>query len=244
MSERSTATPVAGAPGGALTMKDTARLVGRHVNAVVSRLQGGYLPASGRPTSAAVQTLALLRRALGAAGAADPRSWALVLEGLPDELAAPAAGSLAAPTRAERAIFTALTTYAVHQQSQPRPMHVAGVGLGEATRRLARQRARPDAVGGLDDATVQRLHRISLARTDEMRAQALRAAVQLMRSAEPAVGLDYRSLAQDLYWLQFPSAASRVHLRWGRGLHARSTEERTATRASEQQPTTQEGESA
>lgn len=241
MSEESMVTAAATGRGGGPTAQGTARLVGRHVGAVVSRLQGGYLPASSNPTSAAVQTLALLRRALGTAGAVDPRSWALVLDGLPDELVEPATGSMTEPTRAERAIFTALTTYAVHQQSQTRPMHVPGIGLGEATRRVARQRARADAPGGLDEATLQRMHRISLAHTDEMRAQALRSAVQLMRSAEPPVALDYSRLAEDVYWLQVPAAASRVHLRWGRGLHARSADEKSATGASQEELTTQTG---
>ncbi|MGB6003845.1 MAG: hypothetical protein WBG36_04395, partial [Ornithinimicrobium sp.] len=56
--------------------------VATHVRAVVARIQGGYLPASGGSTSASVQALAALRRAQGA-GATDPRTWALVLNGLP-----------------------------------------------------------------------------------------------------------------------------------------------------------------
>lgn len=166
-------------------------LVADHVRAKVNRLMGGYLAAGG-PTSEATRTLALLRRSLGAAGGADPRMWALVLDGMPPELMG--TGTLETPTRAEVAVLTATTLFAVHQQSQRDRMHVNGVGLGDATRRIARQRARQDAPGGLDDATVQRMHRVSLAQTQELRAQALRALVTLMRAGSPPVPLDYLSL--------------------------------------------------
>lgn len=192
-----------------------------HVTGVVLRLQSGYLREDKGSTSESVSTLARLRRAQGVAGSADPRSWALVLEGLPTILQASDSGSAVGvkPTRAEQAVHTSLTTYAVHQQGRRDPQHVRGVGLGEATRRLARQRATEDAVGGLDEPTVQRLHRVSMAQTAELRVDALRALVTLMRGAERTVGLDYGRLAEDLFWLQFPGAAHGVQLSWGRGLH-------------------------
>lgn len=199
-------------------------LVADHVRATVHRLMGGYLAAGG-PTSEATRTLALLRRSLGAAGGADPRMWALVLKGMPAELMGH--GTLATPTRAETAVLTATTLYAVHQQSQRDPMHVNGVGLGDAIRRVAQQRARPDSPGGLDDATVQRMHRVSMAQTQELRAQALRALVTLMRAGSPPVPLDYGQLARDLYWLQFHESAPRVHLAWGRQLHTHRNDSTT-----------------
>lgn len=198
--------------------------VKEHVTRLVERLQAGYL--EERPwSSEAKGQLAELRRTLGAAGAADPRSWAIVLDSLPEVLQQGSRdGSLATPTRAELAVLTALTTYAVHQQSQREPMHRRGVSLGEATRAVARKRARADAPSGLDEATVDRLHRVSMAQTQELRAQSLRALVQLLRgAAEP---LDYGRLAEDLFWLQDSRSATSVHLAWGRGLHRQSAEER------------------
>jgi len=195
-----------------------------HVTSVVSRLQGGYLRPSGS-TSEAVRTLALLRRSLGLAGGADPRMWALVLEGLPSGLLGPADRSLADPTRAETAVLTAMTTYAVHQQSQSVPMHQPGVGVGDATRSLAVRRARDDAVSGLHQATVERLHRVALAQSEDLRRHALRSLVTLMRSSSPPVGLDYGRLASDLYWLQEPKYGSRVHLAWARQLHNKTARE-------------------
>lgn len=198
--------------------------VANHVRAVVARVQGGYLPASGRPTSASVQALAALRRAQGAAGATDPRTWALVLDGLPVSLSGPQRSDIATPTAAEQAVLTALITYAVHQQSQRTPMHVSKVGVGQASQALARRRASATGTAELDNNAVDRMHRVAMAQTHELRAQALRALVTMMRSAQPAIGLDYGWLATDLYWLQHPQGAHRVHLAWARGLRShRST---------------------
>lgn len=192
-----------------------------HVTSRVERLQAAYLGEGGWSSDARGQ-LAELRRALGAAGSRDPRSWAIVLDGLPSRFQVGGGSSLATPSRAELAVHTALTTYAVHQQSQTQQMHRRGVNLGQATRAVATLRARSDSPGGLDEATVDRLHRVSMAQTHELRAQSLRALVQLMRSGK--VPLDYGRLAEDLYWLQDPRYATKVHLSWGRGLHRRPRE--------------------
>lgn len=211
-----------------------------HVTGVVERLQVGYL--EERPWSSETKgQLAELRRSLGAAGAADPRSWAIVLDRLPAGLQGNSRDTLASPTRAELAVLTALTTYAVHQQSQREPMHRRGIRLGEATRGVARKRARADSPGGLDEATIDRLHRVSMAQTAELQAQSLRSLVQLMRSvAQP---LDYGRLAEDLYWLRDPRHATKVHLAWGRGLHRLSAEERHS-KQQDQGPTASTGEQA
>lgn len=226
MSESTTQPPSPPPPDSATSGVSVSERLSRYVAGRVNGIQRGYLEGE-RPDSESVSTLAQLRKALGAAGAADPRSWAIVLGGFPEELMGPRRGSLAGANRAETAAMTALTTYAVHQQSQRgQPMHVPGISLGEATREVARQRARPDAAGGLDDQTVQRLHRVSMAHTQTMREQALRALVTLMRAAPRPVPLDYGRLAADLYWLQDPRYASRVHLAWARGLHTRSRAEK------------------
>lgn len=192
------------------------REVHEHVTRRVERLQAAYL-GEGAWSSDARRQLAELRRATGAVGATDPRTWTIVLDGLPESLQRGAGFSLATPSRAEIAVHTALTTYATHQQSQSQPMHRRGVNLGQATRTVAQRRARADSPGGLDSPTVDRLHRVSMAQTQELRNQSLRALVQLMRTE--SVALDYGRLAEDLYWLQDPRRATSVHLAWGRGLH-------------------------
>lgn len=214
------------ASGTAATPPEQAEAVRAHVTRVVEQVQRGYLPAAsdtGRSWSAA--TLSRLRRAQGGAGSADPRSWSLILDGLPVALEVQEGryGSLAQPTRAELAIFMALTTYAVHQQSQTRPQHVRGKSCGSAIGDLARARSRAsaDAPGGLDESTVNRMHRVLSAHNEHLRSDALRALVTLMRGADQPIGFDYGQLARDLYWLQFPGAATRVQLQWGRDLYRR-----------------------
>lgn len=194
----------------------------RHVSGVVTRLQAGYVRiGEARPTSHSVGALATLRRGLGSAAGADTAAWAIVLDGFPETLMGPSRGLISAATNAERAAFAAITTWAVHQQGvQSQPMHVPGVGLGEATRRIARARARQDSAGGLDEQTIERMHRLALAHNEILRAQSLRALVTLMRGGRPPVGLDYGQLAADLFLLR-TRHADGVRLRWGRGLHIR-----------------------
>ncbi len=221
-------------------------LLEKHVVRTVLSIQNGYLAAGGS-TSQSVRKLALLRRTLGSAGGADPRSWSIVLDGFPDEILGPQRGPLTEPTRAESAAMVALTTYAVHQQSQRQPMHQQGINLGEATRRLAVQRARQDAPAGMDDATIQRMHRVSMAHTWQMRSQALRALVTLLRSAERPVPLDYGRIATDLYWLADPAHATHVHLAWARGLYTTGQPRRensTETTAADQHTNKQTGDQA
>lgn len=213
----------------ALTPSDAVR---KHVTTVVEELQRAYLPDAGvPPTSYGAATLAGLRKAQGSASTLDPRALSSILEGLPVELQSRDRGATQglSLSRPEVAVHTALVTYAVHQQSEREGQHRRGVGLGSATRALARQRAaqKPsEAVGGLDERVVERFHRVSTAQTAELRMTALRALVTLMRAAEPSVFLDYGLLAQDVYWLQQPAHVHRVQLRWGRELHR--TERHTA----------------
>lgn len=218
----------------------------QHVTTVVEALQRQYLPESGRPpTSHGAATLAGLRRAQGQPASLDPRALSLILEGLPGELQSRdrRPTERLALSRAEVAVQTALVTYAVHQQSQREDQHRRGVGLGTATRALARHRAAQtpaEAVGGLDERVVERFHRVSTAQTAELRMTALRALVTLMRAAEPSVPLDYGQLAEDVYWLQHPSSVHRVQLRWGRQLHR--TERHTGEDAQATAPTPSETE--
>lgn len=209
-------------------MSDTltpSEAVRQHVTGVVEALQRGYLPAPDQPpTSYGAATLAALRRAQGRPSTVDPRALSLVLEGLPHQLQSQDRGATQRLTlsRSEIAVQTALVTYALHQQSQRDAQHRRGVGLGAATRALARHRAAQspgEAVSGLDERVVERFHRVSTAQTAELRMTALRALVTLMRAAEPSIRLDYGQLAQDVYWLQQPASVHRVQLRWGRELH-------------------------
>ena len=75
-------------------------------------------------------TAAMLRKNIGKAPGADPTVWDVTLGDLPVGLQ----GWDDSPSFAESATHLALTLYAVHQQSQAKPMHVVGRGLGNAVR--------------------------------------------------------------------------------------------------------------
>ena len=105
-----------------------------------------------------------------------------------------------------------LPVYALHQQGQGDLMHVEGVSLGTAMRRLVR-----DAD---DEPRVKsRFDRAAMAGDITALAYWLRGLVQILRSE--SVKLDYSLLAEDLYWFQFPERRSAVRLRWGRDFYAK-----------------------
>lgn len=174
-------------------------VIGRRVGA----LQHAHL--DGRAPQARA-TLSTLRRAVSRDPGRDPLAWGLVLEGdegdiLPEHLL----GRSDEPSRAEWAAYTALTCYAVHQQSQSRPMHVPGSSFGEAIGKLVPRtsesvKARFDALLTSAGFTAMRYH--------------LRSLVTLLRSE--GVAFDYGRFAEDLARLQDPRARDRVLLAWGR----------------------------
>ncbi|GAB2723015.1 type I-E CRISPR-associated protein Cse2/CasB [Kitasatospora kifunensis] len=175
--------------------------VGITAGTEIARLQRGYL---GR-RSDAVAALARLRRGAGRDAAAVPELWGLLaldpLYEQPD----------LDQTRAENSLYTAMTLWAVHQQSQSSPMHQRGQEVGAAVRRLMRP-------GEIDDAILKRFVRAGTASTLTLLSVRLRELVTLLR--RDGVGLDYAVLADQLYWWQFPGRADGVRRAWGRSFHA------------------------
>jgi CRISPR system Cascade subunit CasB len=187
-------------------MTDTPTLVER-IETLVSRraaqLQAGYR----RDDAAAVAELAILRRGVSMRPGADARLIGLTFanlhletRGLPDE-----------PTAAERAVYAALTLFAVHQQSQrDTSMHRPGASFGESARILVGR-------AGSDDAIRRRFTVIATATSWEERTHHARAMIQQFRAQ--SVSLDYGRFARDLYGLQDPRWADRVRLAWGRDFY-------------------------
>ena len=88
-------------------------------------------------SSAQRATLARLRRGIGRRPGELPELWAILLDGLPQDMQSQ---RLDEPSRAEWAIYTALTVFALHQQGrdvQRQSAHEKDVSLGTAARRLA-----------------------------------------------------------------------------------------------------------
>ncbi|MCC3769502.1 type I-E CRISPR-associated protein Cse2/CasB [Streptomyces sp. UNOC14_S4] len=148
------------------------------------------------------EDLAVLRRGLG-------RPAGTVLEMFPfytcpvDEFAA-SRGKFSAEQEAEHA---ALALYGLHQQSQDRPMHRNGIGLGRAMLALRRhERTSEEAV----DSRFQQAFSATSTAALQIRLRGL--VTQLKGIKEP---LDYDRLTDDLRDWNRPDARSRVRRRWG-----------------------------
>lgn len=151
-------------------------------------------------------TLAHLRRAVARDAGTVPEVWEITLEGAPGE----ARGD--DPTREETAIHTALTLFAVHQQSREEPMHRSGTGLGRAVRQLEARVTSGQSDG--PSPVRRRFDALATAQTPAEAAHHLRGLVDQMRAHK--VPLDYARLAEDLFDMQHPARAHGVRLRWAR----------------------------
>jgi CRISPR system Cascade subunit CasB len=185
------------------------RAVGRFVHARVTQLQHGYL--QRRP--AAVAALAQLRRGVGKPVGAIADLWQLTLEGVP---LPPRYGEEA--TINERAAHTALTLYALHQQSRSEPMHRSGQSIGAAARILARRTTSLEA-------TRRRFEALGTASSFEEVAHHARGLISQFRTH--GIPLDYGRFADQLVGLLHPASADRVRLSWGRDFHRPAADEFT-----------------
>ncbi|MFF0149190.1 CRISPR system Cascade subunit CasB [Amycolatopsis sulphurea] len=177
--------------------------VGKEIHTRIQALQEGML--ANRP--AAVAGLARLRR-----GAGKPfGSVQEILQYTMSEAFAPS-GSADAPTVGEIAAHTALTLYAVHQQSQRKRMHQRGWGFGRAVRQL-----HPQDFGDKVPPILLRFRTLGSTESVDELVHRLRGTVQLLRGqGQP---LDYALLADELVLWQKPGGASTVRMRWGRGFY-------------------------
>ena len=174
--------------------------LGLFVDRRVTELQRGLQ--DGRPT--AVAALARLRRGVGKEVGVLPDLWRLTLDGLPE----PEFRS-DKPTRDERAAYTAITLYALHQQSRTKGMHEPGIGLGTAVARLARIASAA--------AVQRRFEALGTAESFPEVVHHARGLITQLRGAN--LGLDYGRFADELCWLQQPGSAARVRLAWGRDFY-------------------------
>lgn len=178
------------------------------VSRSVSRLQAAMFGEHGPRAQADAQgTLARLRRSAGLSPEADPLGFQRVLDQLdpPLRLEDQGRGEYASPT--ERAAFHAISLFALHMQSQSRPMHVP-------------QRSFATAVGQLlehtsSKSTKPRFDALLAARSNAARLQHLRSLIALLRAYH--LGFDYGWFAHDLRTLS-GAQHPQVLLRWGRDI--------------------------
>ena len=170
--------------------------------------------------------LAALRRGVSRSPGELPEIWELTRVEVPD-------GAGDAPTWEEIAVHTAMTLYAVHQQSRTEHMFSPGVGLGSAARRL---------IGSPDEENPSARARFNALVTSTTVAELrhhLRGFVSLLRAR--GFALDHAMLADDVLRFQQPGGAKKVRLTWARQYYSPPAESQPADDtdpASDADPTT------
>jgi len=195
----------------------TARDIGRYVSGKVYPLQKSYLKA-GVGGSEVRATLARLRHLDGSG----PSSWMMVgcelFSGLPEF-----GISAADDERAIRTIISALSLYAVHQQSKMLPMALELTAESEEDLkrsgrfgRACRRCANLDPEG--EKGITRRLAAIEAASDFDGIEYCIRALVLLLKAKD--ISLDYYALAHDLYLVQFDDRRDSVFIQWSRDYYA------------------------
>ena len=163
------------------------------------------------PRDAVVRAkLAKMRRGIGEQPGAVPELWDLLFDGLPEELE----GKGNEPSRAEKAVYTALTLYALHQQGKDLHsefMYLENNTLGRAVGQLARRS------GGNEEAVIRRFNVVVTSADLTEFSWHLRNIIQLCK--RESIPLDYASLARDLYEYQDLNRLDNVRLKWGRDFY-------------------------
>ncbi|MDN3357335.1 type I-E CRISPR-associated protein Cse2/CasB [Actinomadura sp. DC4] len=187
----------------------------RHVGDVVGEVAGTYITELQRgyrnDVGSAVAMLAQLRRGAGKLPTDVPELWGLTGTDRLYRQAPQLETDETAASRAEAALFLALTLYALHQQSRPdRDMHKPGAAFGAAVRRLMGEE--------VDEPIRKRFAQIGASSTAAILADRLRGMVKLLRAE--SIPLDYAQLTAQLYRAQLPGGLTQVRRVWGRGFHA------------------------
>ena len=184
-------------------------------------LQSRYL----RNESRARGELAALRKGVSRSPGELPEIWELTEVPPPEH-----AGD--APTGEEIAVHTAMTLYAVHQQSRTEPMFRPGIGLGSAAHDLVgRDEENPSARA--------RFNALVTSTTVAELRHHLRGFVSLLRAR--GIALDHAMLADDVLRFQQPGGAKKVRLAWARQYYSLPAESQPAdgtVPASDADPTT------
>lgn len=158
--------------------------------------------------------LARLRRGVGEEIGDCPDVWDVLLEELDDDLM----NRRNAPSRAEIAIFTALTLFAVHQQGKyPDKMSRGKSSFGAAVKKLI------DPDHNNEKAIKRRFDAVITAKDYKELSHHARGLIQLLKSKD--IPLSYPQFAKDVYLFQIPEIKNDVKLRWGEDYYRKSKEE-------------------
>ena len=153
--------------------------------------------------------LAQLRRGIGRIPGDAPEIWGTLFADMPEEMMS----WNGKPTKEEWAVYTALTLYALHQQSRDvreENMHRRNIRLGQAVAGLVKSEDDRERVA-------RRFNAFATAGDMQEAAYHLRGLIQLLRAEN--IPLDYVRLAQELYRFQDPDEAPKVRLAWGQDFY-------------------------
>lgn len=154
--------------------------------------------------------LANLRRGIGKPPGAIPELWGEFLLDMPEKMQSRSG----VPSRAEWAVYMALTLYALHQQGRDPhtdSMSREGQSIGRAAAQLVRDE---------DDRPriARRFNTFATASDPAELAHHLRSLIQLLRAE--GIALDYPLLAADLYRYLSPTQTDQVRLVWGQDFYS------------------------
>lgn len=159
--------------------------------------------------------LAELRRGIGKKPGELPQLWGYFLESMPENFYGDKE-----PSRAEWAIYTVLTLYALHQQGKSLEtdvMYQEGQTFGKAVANLVHNENDKERV-------IRRFNTIATAASIEETVHYLRGMIQLLRNEN--IGLDYPALAGNIFLYQFPEFSSQVRLKWGQDFYSNLMKEK------------------
>lgn len=152
--------------------------------------------------------LAQLRRGAGKRPGELPELWGLFLKDMPAEWMR----QNGEPSYEERAVYAALTLFALHQQGHSDSMNAEGEEnhLGRAARKLVKSDE--------DEENIRKKLSIA-AKSDDMTELSyhLKTIVRLLGNSD--IRLDYVDFAKDLYYFQFGKTVDRIRLKWGQDFY-------------------------
>ena len=157
------------------------------------------------PDNASRRCLAEMRRGVGMAPGASPALWGMLFQDLPEEFFS----VRREPSRAEWAIYTALTLFALHQQGKDIRTDCVdkeGLGLGSAVAKLMDSEDDRERIW-------RRFQPVTNAKAIEDVSYHLRGIIQLLKAK--GIGLDYPRLAGELFVYQDVQRADNIRLIWG-----------------------------
>ncbi|MER6010192.1 type I-E CRISPR-associated protein Cse2/CasB [Streptomyces bluensis] len=148
--------------------------------------------------------LAVLRRGIGKEAGSVPEMWRFHRASLDSYEA-----DTGLPSARLRAEHTALTLFAVHQQSQRKSMHQEKTGLGQALRRLRQS----DKYKSNPETLDTRVNVLATSFDVAELAHHLRGLTTLLRGIQQP--LDYTRLYYDVLGWHSPEGQDRARRRWG-----------------------------